>query len=141
MPPFVVPGLGPCASSGRARRLWAARYSQSEASPPGAQPLLLEPELAASNTADLTAVDDAVHRALVPGCAGPSIAVPLQRASRAVRGTHLSIYLSIRRYSKDADDIPAWSQQGECTHPNPNPNPNLGELHTHGGGPRAGRDR
>ena len=31
--------------------------------------------------------------------------------------TYPSIYLSIRRYSKDADDIPAWSQQGECIPP------------------------
>ena len=116
-PPLAAPQLGSCASSGRAWRLWAARHSQGEASPPGAQPLLLKLELAASNAADLTAVGHAVHRALVPGCEGPSIAVPLQRASRAVRGTQLSIYPSICRYSKDADDIPAWSQQGECIPP------------------------
>ena len=45
-----------CASAGRARRLWAARYSQSEAQPPGAPPQprgLLE--RAASKVADSTA--------------------------------------------------------------------------------------
>ena len=51
MPPFAVPQLGSCASSGRAWQLWAARHSQGEAGPLGARPLL---ELAASNAADVT---------------------------------------------------------------------------------------
>ena len=33
--PLAVPQLAPCASSGRASRLWAAWYSQSEAPPLG----------------------------------------------------------------------------------------------------------
>ena len=38
-PPLAVPELGSCASSGRARRLWAARHSHGEATaPPGAEP-------------------------------------------------------------------------------------------------------
>ena len=36
--PLAVPQLAPCASSGRAWRLWAARYSQSETQPLGAPP-------------------------------------------------------------------------------------------------------
>ena len=55
--PFAVPQLGSCASSRRAWRLWAARPSQEELGPLGAQPLprLLEP--AASKAADGTTVD------------------------------------------------------------------------------------
>ena len=37
--PLAVPQLGSCASPGRAWRLWAARYSQEEVGPLGAQPL------------------------------------------------------------------------------------------------------
>ena len=36
--PLAVPQLAPCASSGRAWRLWAARHSQSEAQPLVPQP-------------------------------------------------------------------------------------------------------
>ena len=57
LPPLAAPQLGPCASSGRAWRLWAARHSQGEAQPLGAQPLPRVLELAASNVADLTAFD------------------------------------------------------------------------------------
>ena len=53
--PLAVPQLGFCASSGRAWRLWAARHSQEEASPLGAQPLPQVLERAASKAADLTA--------------------------------------------------------------------------------------
>ena len=38
-PSLAVPQLGSCGSSGCAWRLWAARRSQEEASPLGAQPL------------------------------------------------------------------------------------------------------
>ena len=43
--PLAVPEVGSCACSGRAWRLCAARHSQEEAGPRGAQPLprLLEP--------------------------------------------------------------------------------------------------
>ena len=54
------PQLGSCASSGRTWRLWAARHSQEEAGPLGAQPpasWLLEP--AASQAAHVTAFDPA----------------------------------------------------------------------------------
>ena len=52
---WPVPQLGSCASSGRAWRLWAARHSQGEAGPLGAQPLpgVLDP--AASKGSDSTA--------------------------------------------------------------------------------------
>ena len=58
-PPLAVPQLGPCALSGRAWRLWAARHSQEEADPLGAQPppRVLAP--AASKAADSTAFDHA----------------------------------------------------------------------------------
>ena len=59
VPPFAVPQLGSCASSGRAWRPWAARHSQKEAEPLGAQPPPRVLELAASNAADLTACDHA----------------------------------------------------------------------------------
>ena len=51
-----MPQLGPCASSGRAWRLWAAGHFQGEASSLGAQPLPRVLELAASAASDLTAV-------------------------------------------------------------------------------------
>ena len=57
VPPLAVPQLAPCASSGRIWRLCAARYSQSEARPLGAQPPPRVLELAASKVADSTAFD------------------------------------------------------------------------------------
>ena len=56
--PLAVPQLGFGASSGRAWRLWAARHSQGEAGPLGAQPLPRVLELAASKAADLTPAFD-----------------------------------------------------------------------------------
>ena len=53
--PLAVPQLAPCASSGRAWRLWAARHSQSEAQPLGAQPRPQLLERAASNVAHFAA--------------------------------------------------------------------------------------
>ena len=55
--PLAVPRLGFCASSGRARRLWAARHSQEEAGPLGAQPLPRVLELTASKVAHFAAFD------------------------------------------------------------------------------------
>ena len=52
---LAVPQLGSCASSGRACRLWAARHSQEEAEPLGAQPLPRVLEVAASKVVDFTA--------------------------------------------------------------------------------------
>jgi hypothetical protein len=54
---WAVPPLASCASSGRAWRLWAARYSQGEASPLGAQPLPRVLKLAASKAAHFPAFD------------------------------------------------------------------------------------
>ena len=51
VPPFALAQLGPCTSSGRAWRLWAARHSQGEASPLGAQPPPRLLERAASKVA------------------------------------------------------------------------------------------
>ena len=55
--PSAAPQLGPCASSGRAWRHWAARYSQEEADPLGSQPLPRVLERATSKVADFTAFD------------------------------------------------------------------------------------
>ena len=48
---WAVPQLGSCSSSGHSWRLWAARYSQEEVGPLGAQPLPRVLELAASQAA------------------------------------------------------------------------------------------
>ena len=56
-PPWAVPQLGSCASSGRASRRWAARHSQEEAGPLGAQPSPRVLKRAASKAADVTAFD------------------------------------------------------------------------------------
>ena len=53
--PLAGPQLGSRASSGRAWRLWAARHSQEEVGPLGAQPLPRLLELAASKAAEPTA--------------------------------------------------------------------------------------
>ena len=55
--PFAATQLGFSASSGRAWRLWAARHSQEEAGPLGAQPLPRVLELTASKAAHFTAFD------------------------------------------------------------------------------------
>ena len=55
VPPLAVPQLAPCVSLGRAWRLRAARYSQSEAQPLGAPPPSRGLERAASKVAGLTA--------------------------------------------------------------------------------------
>jgi hypothetical protein len=53
----AVPQLAPCASSGCAGRLWAARRFQEEAGPPAAQPLPRVLELAAApEAADVTPI-------------------------------------------------------------------------------------
>ena len=59
VPLFAVPQLGSCASSGHAWRLRAARHSQEEAGPLGAQPLPLLLERAASKAAHFPAFDHA----------------------------------------------------------------------------------
>merc|ERR1740139_1060308 len=53
--PLAATQLTPCATLGRAWRLWAARYSQSEVQPPGAQPPPQGLKRAASKVADFTA--------------------------------------------------------------------------------------
>ena len=53
---LAVPQLGSCSSSGRGLWLWAARYSQIEAQPLGAQPPPRGLKRAASKVADFTAV-------------------------------------------------------------------------------------
>ena len=54
-PALAVPQLGSCASSGRAWRLWAARHSQGEAQPLGAQPVPRVLERATCRAAYFTA--------------------------------------------------------------------------------------
>ena len=58
-PPLAVPQLlfALCASSARAWRLWAARYSQGEAQPLGVQPPPRGLKRAASKFADFNAFD------------------------------------------------------------------------------------
>ena len=65
---LAVPQLGSCASSGRAWRLRAARHSQAEAGPLGAQPLPPVLGLAASKAADFVASD---HPGLLPPLVHP----------------------------------------------------------------------
>ena len=69
MPPRAVPGLGACASSRCAWRLWAAQHSQRERRPTRAKPppRVLEP--AASKGADSTALSHP-GTALPPSFAG-----------------------------------------------------------------------
>ena len=76
--PLAAPQLGPCASSGR---LWTARHSDEEASPPGAQPLPRVLELAASKVADSTAVDPS-------GRALPDDLLPLPLYATATQGSN-----------------------------------------------------
>ena len=57
LPALAAPQLDPSASSGRARRLWAARYTQSEAQPLGTPPPPQGLKRAASKVADSTAFD------------------------------------------------------------------------------------
>ena len=57
MPFLAAPQPDSYASSGHAWRLWAARHSQEEAGPLGAQPLPRLLELAASKPADFTGFD------------------------------------------------------------------------------------
>ena len=68
--PLAGPQLGSCASSGHAWRLRAARHSQKEADPLGAQapPRLLE--LAAAKAAEFTAFDHAVGAVVFSGEGG-----------------------------------------------------------------------
>ena len=64
--PLVAPELAPCASSGRAWWLQAARHSQGDAQPLGPQPPPRGLTRAASRVADFTAFDHlgATRRAL-----------------------------------------------------------------------------
>ena len=73
VPLLAASQLASCASSGRAWRLWAARRSQEEAGPLGAQPLpwMLEP--AASKAADFPAFDHAGNAIIKPA---PTVADP-----------------------------------------------------------------
>ena len=81
---WATPQLGSCASSGRAWRLWAARYSQGEAQPlntgsaTGHPPLPRLIELVASKVADFTAFD---HSGALPALAQQFCVVAPQTAS------------------------------------------------------------
>eukprot|EP00964_Phaeocystis_antarctica_P048199 scaffold27896_cov49-Phaeocystis_antarctica.AAC.2 len=79
--PLAAPQLGSCASSGRAWRLWTARHSDEEASPPGARPLPRVLERAASKVADSTAVDPS-------GGALPDDLLPLPLYATATQGSN-----------------------------------------------------
>ena len=57
VPALAGPQLAPCALSGRAWRLWAAQYSQSEAQPRGTRPQPRGLTRAASKVADSAAFD------------------------------------------------------------------------------------
>ena len=89
---WAVPQLGSCASSGHAWRLRAARYSQEEARPLGAQPFPRLFELVASNVTGLLTDVDAVtlllhrHDALALwdyASAAPYLPVQVRRLARA----------------------------------------------------------
>ena len=81
-----MPELGSCASSGRAWRLCAARHSQEEAGPLGAQPLPRVLELAASKVAEVTAFDHSGGGNVVN--AAKMFARFPQGAKRPVKGCH-----------------------------------------------------
>ena len=53
VPLLALPQLGSCASSGRTRRLWAARHSKEEAGQLDTQPLPRLPEPVASNVSPI----------------------------------------------------------------------------------------
>ena len=76
--------LGSCASSGRAWRLWVARYSQEGLGPPVSQPLL---KLATSKAADLTfsppSTIQMVRGAIVGGAAVGLVKTLLERQPKA----------------------------------------------------------
>ena len=78
-----MPQLGSRASSGRAWQLQAARHSQEEAGPLGAQPLPLVLELVASKAADFTAFDHAGP----PRVGAPVVAPVVPRAWASRRPT------------------------------------------------------
>ena len=99
--PLAVPQLGPCASSGRAWRLWAAQHSQEEASLLGAQPLPRVLEPSASEDADSATFD---HSGVGTGPRHPGVAA----AGCVVR-------LRARRAR--------WQPRSPNPKPNPNPNP------------------
>eukprot|EP00964_Phaeocystis_antarctica_P134174 scaffold98401_cov21-Phaeocystis_antarctica.AAC.1 len=80
-----VPQLGSCASSGRAWRLWAARHSQEEAEPLGAQPLPRVLERAASKAIDFTAFDHAGAAAARAAAAGTAAAAAAAAAAAPAR--------------------------------------------------------
>eukprot|EP00964_Phaeocystis_antarctica_P139696 scaffold104499_cov30-Phaeocystis_antarctica.AAC.1 len=70
--PSAAPQLGSSASPGRAWRLRAARHSQGEAGPPGAQPLPRVLERAASKVADSPRLRPCRRgRRATPSCCAP----------------------------------------------------------------------
>ena len=101
VPPLAAPQLAPCASSGRAWRLWAARHSRCDAQPLGAPPPPRGAKRAASKVADFTAFDpdcqvlsDDAHaampqnarrlKALVHACAGEAVPAAPKAARRSI---------------------------------------------------------
>ena len=104
VPALAVPQLGPCASSGRAWPLWAARYSQSEAQPPGTQPPPRGLKRAASKVAHFNTVDRLGARRRTRPCA---------RAARNDAGA------DNRPHGGDVQ-LPG---KGTLVLPSPNPNP------------------
>ena len=95
LPPLAEePQLAPCASSGRAWRLWVARHSQSEARPLGPQPPPRGLQRAASKVADFTALDNLGPASAVAD-AGRAVALEPRSAlnfhcqGRALHQSHL----------------------------------------------------
>ena len=83
-PPFAVPELGSCASSGRAWRLRAARRSQGEARPLGSRPLPRVLKCAASKAAGSTAFDH-------PGILVTALADVNLRSSTGATPLHVAV--------------------------------------------------
>ena len=100
--PLAVPQLGPCASSGRARRLWAARSSQEEAGSLGTQPLPRVLELAASKVADFTAFGHA------GGGQASAMVSPWPAGAGAVSGPCLAARGQLARASARPARAVAW---------------------------------
>ena len=101
-----MPQLGPCASSGRACRLWAARYSQEEAGPLGAQPLPRVLELAASKAADFTAVDHAgMHFSISVKNINAQAAAGLTSASSAAAASAVALAELVSAQEVGSDEL------------------------------------
>ena len=106
MPLLAEPQLGSCASSGRAWRLWAARHSQAEAGPLGAQPLPRVFELAASKVVDFAAFDHpGMHFSISVKNINAQAAAGLTSASSAAAASAVALAELVSAQEVDSDEL------------------------------------